>query len=324
MARNGGHRRGRGGALLAILIVAATIVPATAASAAAPSRCSPGATRCNVEYVAGGARRHQTLDVFDARNRPTGLRPAVVLVHPGGWWGGQKADMAEAARRAAQRGWVAFTIDYRLADDPAVPGPGDTTRPDLDQPRDVTTAVQWVRLHAPSFRVDPNRVALVGASAGAQLALLHALRPGSGVRAVASWAGPTDLMALGVEHPCVFVPGSGCAPVEPLNVAEMLRRFGGGCPVAQCIGRYQSTSPMNVASAGSAPALLVRATFDTTIPQDHADRLFGKLRSLGRTVQVADCTVTGTGGRPEPCDHFSLGRGAWPVTEAFLARYLGG
>jgi acetyl esterase len=139
------------------------------------------------------------LDVWrppDARDPagPAG-RPAVVAVHGGGGVLGDRTWEAAWSERLAHEGYVVFSIDYRL-------GP----RRALDATGDVKCAVGWVKANAHRYGVDPDRVALMGRSAGGLLALLAAYSegdrrlpsscdvPDTGVAAVAAFYTPTDLM----------------------------------------------------------------------------------------------------------------------------------
>ncbi len=115
------------------------------------------------------AGRKLLLDVYRPHSgvRP---RPAVILIHGGGMWIGSRSDMQEAARALAENGFIAFAIDYFLVDDAA----GRNCWPvQLD---DAQKAIRWVRVHAPEYEIDPNRVAAFGWSAGGQLAALLSTR----------------------------------------------------------------------------------------------------------------------------------------------------
>ena len=93
--------------------------------------------------------------------------PALVAVHGGGWQQGVRSAFQYWGPYLAARGYALFAISYRLAKK------GQKTFPQAVQ--DVLAAVQFVRGSAKEFRIDPDRVALMGASAGAHLASLAAL-----------------------------------------------------------------------------------------------------------------------------------------------------
>src|SRR2546425_12871158 len=95
------------------------------------------------------------LDVYQPAKKGKN-RPAVVVVHGGGWTQGDKALFAQQSNQLTERGFVAFSINYRLA--PAHPYPAAV--------QDVEAAVAWVRKHAEAYGVDPKRVGALGGSAG--------------------------------------------------------------------------------------------------------------------------------------------------------------
>jgi acetyl esterase len=102
-----------------------------------------------------------------------GARPAVVLFHGGAFvWGGPEVTDG-SARRFAQLGLAAFSVQYRLAN-------RGTITP-FEQVEDASDAIRWVRAHAKEFAVDPRRIIANGASAGGYLAAMAA---GSGDPAV--------------------------------------------------------------------------------------------------------------------------------------------
>jgi len=96
-----------------------------------------------------------------------GKFPALVAVHGGGWWVGSSEFYCHWGPWLAQRGYVLFAIDYRLA---------RTDRKTFPEAvHDVRAAVQFLRSRGEALKVDPERIALVGDSAGAHLASLVAL-----------------------------------------------------------------------------------------------------------------------------------------------------
>ncbi len=127
-------------------------------------------------------------------------RPAVLMIHGGSWIGGSKSQYRDDPRtlaiRLAGRGLVVFAVDYRLA------APARPSWPDaLD---DLREAVRWIRRRASEFAIDPDRIAVIGQSSGAHLAMLLGTLPddsgasgvSSRVQAVVSLYGPTDLPEL--------------------------------------------------------------------------------------------------------------------------------
>ncbi|MFD4669636.1 alpha/beta hydrolase [Lentzea sp. NPDC058450] len=113
--------------------------------------------------------------------------PAVVLVHGGGWAGGNWRQLRAYANWLADNGYRAICISYRLAP----PARWDVA------PFDVLDAMKWVEDHAGELGVDPARIVLFGSSAGGHLALLAAsLDEHPRPCGVVSVYGPVDLFSL--------------------------------------------------------------------------------------------------------------------------------
>lgn len=107
------------------------------------------------------------LDIYRPPAMPsTRLSPVLVVVHGGGFVGGDRRISAANMRGYARKGWTVISIDYRLA------------RPDRQTwnlaVKDVQCALAWTVAHAPALRLDLDRVAMNGASAGASLAIAAA------------------------------------------------------------------------------------------------------------------------------------------------------
>ena len=96
-----------------------------------------------------------------------GKYPVVVAVHGGGWQGGAKGGYRFWGPYLNQRGVALYAIDYRLAK------PGQPAYP--QEVQDVRAAIQFVKSKAADLKADPERVGLMGDSAGAHLAALTAL-----------------------------------------------------------------------------------------------------------------------------------------------------
>ncbi len=110
----------------------------------------------NVPYAEYGARS-VLMDVFlPAGNTP---RPAVLVVHGGGWQNGDKTKFRALAIDLARRGFVAAAIEYRLADEALYPA----------AIHDCAAAVRFLRAHASDYHMNPDQIAAVGGSAGGHL-----------------------------------------------------------------------------------------------------------------------------------------------------------
>ena len=154
---------------LGFLSLAAGISPAFSApaapQAAVPQAAAPDAKPRVLADLAYGADPAQKMDVY----LPAGFagpRPAVELIHGGGWQGGDKGFYAPLGRALAARGFVAFSVNYRLTPAARYPAQAD----------DVQRAARWVRARAGEYHLDPARLGALGDSAGGHLALILGTR----------------------------------------------------------------------------------------------------------------------------------------------------
>lgn len=91
--------------------------------------------------------------------------PAVILVHGGGWRSGDRTHHIPLAQRLAALGYASFTVEYRLSTEAPYPA----------AVADVRSSIRWLRANAKKLRVDPNKIVVLGFSAGGQLAALTGL-----------------------------------------------------------------------------------------------------------------------------------------------------
>ena len=125
-----------------------------------------------------------TLDLY----RPVGdtqtSRPAIVLVHGGGFVSGSSTNgaMVTMARAFAQRGYVAVSINYRLLGSGSCASEDPPSQTCVDAAfaaqHDAQAAVRWLRRYAAVYGVDPTRIAIGGGSAGAVTSLAVAVNSG--------------------------------------------------------------------------------------------------------------------------------------------------
>ena len=128
-----------------------------------------GSSPCRAEAVfeegieyANPDGQHLKLNLARPKEVKEGERlPAVVCIHGGGFRAGDRKGYNDLCKRLADRGYVAVTIDYRLA--PKFQFPAAV--------HDCKSAVRWVRANANQYHVDPDRIAALGGSAGGHLAL---------------------------------------------------------------------------------------------------------------------------------------------------------
>jgi len=108
-------------------------------------------------------------DVYIPNNAKDRKYPAVLLIHGGGWLTGSKENERVMAQHLALYGYVGITASYRLGTEAEYPA----------AVLDLKAAAKWMRRNADSLQIDPNKIAVLGASAGAQLATLLGVTPDS-------------------------------------------------------------------------------------------------------------------------------------------------
>ncbi len=192
-----------------------------------------------------------TLDAW--RPDDAQVRGAVILVHGGGWEAGDKRTYIGpwfTTLTAAGIPW--FTINYRLA--PRFPHPAAV--------EDIEAAVAWVRGHAREYQVDPDRIVLMGESAGGHLAALAALRDKVKVAGLVSFYGIHDIPQWKIQRGEL-----------PRNIALYLPQANDAALV--------EASPITYVKRGQAPVLLVHGTADQGVPWQQSQSFCEATRKVG-------------------------------------------
>lgn len=242
------------------------------------------------------------LDIYEPPGQLTQRRPAVVLIHGGGWTSFDKSTMSGMAQFLARSGFVAVPVDYRLFQDNQNKWPAQ-----LD---DVQRAVRWIRANAAVYGVDPDRIGAFGHSAGAQLAALLGMEQtransdpalagySSKVQAVVDVSGPTDFTS---DHD----------PEGDAFLASFL-----GADYSSHPELWREASPLFHVSKNNAPFLIVHGTQDPDVPVSQSQELFEKLQSAGVPVSFVKVDDVHTFQTPEARRQLAI------ETLTFFNRYL--
>lgn len=196
-----------------------------------------------------------------------GPHPIVVAIHGGAWSSGSRSEGTTCHRALAASGFLVVSIDYRLAPKYRFPAQLD----------DVRAALAWVRQHAADYAGDPSRIALLGRSAGAQLALLAAYEKDSGIRAAIAFYSPVDLTE-GYRNP---------SRPDPLDTRAVFRDFLGGSP-DEVPELYRAGSPIEQVIRSQPPTLLINGGRDHLVYVRFADALAQRLQEQHTPVAVID------------------------------------
>jgi acetyl esterase/lipase len=194
----------------------------------------------------------------------SGTYPGIVMIYGGSWQTGSPADNATFARHMANQGYVVWAISYRHAPEYQFPAQMD----------DVEAALEFLKDHADEYGTDANRVALLGRSAGAQLAMLAAYQPGPlSIRAVVDYYGPIDLINGYYDIP----------KPNPLDVRDVLETFLGGTP-DQVEERYRNASPSSYVAPNLPPSLLIYGGKDHIVEARFGQAMAERLEAAGNRV----------------------------------------
>ena len=194
----------------------------------------------------------------DAVERP---RPCVVVIHGGGWDGGDRKQLPEWNHWLVARGYTVAAVSYRLAPKWQWPAQRD----------DVLSAIAWLKAHAGACGIDPTRLVLLGRSAGGQIA--SAVGYGAHDPAI------RGVIALYAPHDMPFV-WSVSREDDVLNSLNLMRQYMGGPPVGSRRVNYETASAQAMARADSPPTLLVHGVPDTLSWVRHSERLSARLQEL--------------------------------------------
>jgi len=218
----------------------------------------------DIVYGKGGDKDLQ-LDLYSPENL-TGTVPGIVFIHGGGWRSGKRQDYALYTSRFAKHGYVVATITYRLRPEGRFPACVE----------DAKCAIRWMRENAASINVDPDRIAVIGGSAGGHLAMMVGYSSdvpefegtgghegvSSAVQAVVDIYGPVDFSVYPERnHPLVtdFLQGT----------------------FEEKTSTYVKASPITYVDPSDPPTLIIHGTIDTLVPVTQSDLLAEKFQELG-------------------------------------------
>lgn len=217
--------------------------------------------------LAYGSSPRQRLDIYaPSKQRATQPqmqntvqgKPVIVFVHGGGWNSGDKSLYKFVGAALAQQGYIAVLPNYRLY--PQVHF--------AEQMQDVAQAMVWAHRHASEWGGDPQRLFIMGHSAGAHLAMMLALNP----QYLAAAGGTSNFVqgVIGLAGPYNFIP---------FTFDYMFDLFG---PPEN----YPATQPINYVSKAAPPVLLIHGRRDRTVDPRNTITLFVALQAAGADVRV--------------------------------------
>ncbi|MEN9573036.1 MAG: hypothetical protein RL514_891 [Verrucomicrobiota bacterium] len=213
--------------------------------------------------------RKEKADLYLPAKAPTSTRhPAVLIIHGGGWTGGDKGAAREIniGTNLALNGYVGLSINYVLASTNK-----DSAKPTWPQNlHDCLTAVRWLRKNAERLQVDPERIGVIGGSAGGHLAAMLA---------VLSEKDGFDPKVPYSEFSCrvkCAVDLYGPADLAGHHDISML-----GKRAAEAPELYRAASPVTYVDKQDPPILILHGTADKTVDIAQSKLFAAKLREAG-------------------------------------------
>ena len=223
-------------------------------AANAPAVFGPYKRHANLAY---GTDAQHHVDVYVPDQPAQSPRPVIVFWHGGRWETGDKSDYRFVGAALAESGYVAVIANYRHYPQVKMPGFMD----------DAARAAQWTAAHAAEFGADPNRLFLMGHSAGAHIAALLALDPRY-LRAAGATPGIAGV--IGLSGPYDFLP---------LLEADVQDMFGPP-------DLYPESQPINYVRSDAPPMLLVHGLKDETVWPRNSRNLASALGARGVPVTL--------------------------------------
>lgn len=219
----------------------------------------------DVEYGKVGERSLK-LDLF-APEKITKPVPGLIFIHGGAWSGGNRDMYRYYTVKYAARGYVCATISYRLSKEAPFPA----------AVHDAKCAVRWLRASAVKYHIDPDRIGVIGGSAGGHLAMMvgyssdvpelegdggHS-KVSSRVQAIVDFYGPFDLTTDFARN------------------AGAVKRFLGNRSYAEAKEDYEKASPSTYLTKDDPPTLILHGAIDDVVPISQSDVLAKRLGELG-------------------------------------------
>jgi acetyl esterase/lipase len=243
----------------------------------------------DLAYVSGGHER-QKLDIYLPRSGAN--LPLIISIHGGAFKMGDKQD--DVPLEYLQAGYAVASINYRLSQHAIFPA----------QIEDCKAAVRWLRAHASEYRIDPNRFASFGSSAGGHLAAMlgtagdakqfevgENLDRSSRVQAVVDYYGPTDFLQMDAHRlPAGQVHNPADSPESELI----------GGLIQENREKTARANPITYVSQNCPPFLICHGDQDPLVPHHQSELLEATLKHAGVPVIFHTVKGGGHGGFKDP------------------------
>ena len=310
--------------VVSFLIV--TILSIVSLGAAAPATATKPAYRAappgvtierDVTFLAPG--RAEKLDVYLPADRDNGAKsPAVVMIHGGGWVGGDKAAGREfnTGTLFAKSGYVCVSVNYKLDGDDRWP----------TNLYDCKNAVRFLRANADKYGVDVEHIGVIGGSAGGHLALMVGYT--SDVKELtptdSPYPGVSDRVNCVVNLYGITDPRTRRKTDEQGTPAEAVKSCAlfPGKKESDDPEAWRLSAPVSHVSSRTVPTLTLHGTADTTVDRDQAKRLDDALAKAGVEHETIMIAGVGHSFDLETWKRKPLPRDIRPVVLGFFDKHL--
>jgi acetyl esterase/lipase len=279
------------------------VIVLSMASFAAQTRPADGVPEAlnktaDVDYV-GRHNPRQSFDVYTPKTPATpGPLPAIVFIHGGAWLGGNKAMASRELLPLLRDGqYVGVAVNYRLSAEAVWPA----------QLQDCRAAIRFLRANAATYNLDPDRIGVIGSSAGghlvAMLGVTGETQHGTGVSCVVDLFGPADLTEMRNQK----------SALDHASATSPEGRLLGGA-IADKLELAKAASPVTYAAKTAPPFLIIHGDADPVVPPQQSKALAEILKAAGADVTYFTVTGGGHGGWQNPAIDRRI--------EAFFAKHL--
>lgn len=232
--------------------------------------------------------RELKLDLYYPTGKHFEKYPVVVFTHGGGWAAGNRYKAASGSfevvfKRLVNEGFAVAPVTYRLAKN-------DSNVAIRDCVIDCKDAIRYLAKHTETFAIDPNRIFVMGDSAGGHIAQMLLLASPEQLPGEASLAKVPYRMVAGVSWygPCDFEKMDLFNHDDRANFQDRFaaRILGSDSGAQGKLERYREVSPINYLSQDSPPLLMIQGDKDTTIPVKHAYHMQQKAEATNAPVEI--------------------------------------
>lgn len=230
-----------------------------------------------VEFGKGGDRELR-MNILRPKQKATMPMPVVVYIFGGGWRTGDRSQGIAPLTPLAEKGYFCASIEYRLSQEAVFPA----------QIEDCKCAIRFLRAKAKEYNLDPDRIAVWGASAGGHLAALLGTSGGvkelegtggwsefsSRVQVAVDWFGPTDFLRM---------DAAGSRMKHDAAESSESRLIGG--PIQENKVKTAKASPLTYVTKDDSTFLIMHGDQDPLVPINQSELLVSALRKAGVKVR---------------------------------------